>query len=248
MNQRQKEILKILTEDQELSVSELSDQFSVSGVTIRQDLDYLQSQGLLRRVHGGAVLHSQDDIAHRLSINYEKKLAIADRAAQFISEGDTLFIEAGSTNAILARQLASRSDIRVVTNNLFVARSLKQSSVNVLVLGGVYQHDSECIVGGLAKLGLSELNFDKAFIGLDGFTFEEGLTCSDMMRTEITSMVVGKARETFVLTDSPKFGRVALTQICNVEEVDHVITDGGIPRHYVDHLAEYDVELTVTEQ
>ena len=84
MNERQKTILRILGEDQELSVSDLSERFQVSGVTIRQDLEYLQDQGLLRRVHGGAVLHSSDEIAHRLGINYERKLAIAERAASYI--------------------------------------------------------------------------------------------------------------------------------------------------------------------
>ena len=113
MNERQKTILRLLGEDQQLSVSDLAERFKVSGVTIRQDLDLLQEEGLLRRVHGGAVLHSADDIARRLGLHFEQKLAIADEAASRIAQNDTIFIEAGSANAILARQLSSHTNLRV---------------------------------------------------------------------------------------------------------------------------------------
>ncbi|MCK4515999.1 MAG: DeoR/GlpR transcriptional regulator, partial [Spirochaetaceae bacterium] len=176
MNERQKAILRILGEDGQLSVSELATRFDVSGVTIRQDLDHLQGQGLLRRIHGGAVLNSEEDILRRMGINYETKLAIAQKAASYVGSGDTIFIEAGSSNAILARELGRRTGIRIVTNNVFIARTLKDSELDVILLGGVYQHDSECVVGQLAKLGLETLNFTKVFIGVDGFTEEYGFT------------------------------------------------------------------------
>lgn len=245
MNERQKSILRILGEDRELSVSDLTERFSVSGVTIRQDLDYLQSQGLLRRVHGGAVLHSEEDIAHRLGVNFEAKLRIAELAASFVSAGDTIFIEAGSANALLARTLAQREGIRVVTNNLFIARTLKESNVQVVAIGGVYQHQSECVVGSLARLGIAEVNFTRAFIGVDGCSFDQGLTCSDMMRAEIAHAVVAAARETFVLTDSSKFGRAALSRICGLGEVAHLITDQGIPEEYRCGIEDTGVRLHV---
>lgn len=246
MNERQKSILRLLGEDLELSVSELTDRFKVSGVTIRQDLDYLQGQGLLKRIHGGAVLHSEDDIAHRLGINFEAKLAIAEEAAKRIERGDTIFIEAGSANAILARQLARREGIRVVTNNLFIARTLKDSDLSVALLGGVYQHDSECVVGRLARLGIEELSFSKAFIGTDGFTFEAGFTCSDMLRAEIAGAVIERSPETYVLTDSTKFGRTAMARICETEAINHVITDGEIPSQFLSRFDEFSVEVCVT--
>jgi DeoR/GlpR family transcriptional regulator of sugar metabolism len=232
MNERQKAILRILGEDGRLSVSELATRFEVSGVTIRQDLDYLQGQGLLRRIHGGAVLNSEEDILRRMGINYETKLAIAQKAASYVESGDTIFIEAGSSNAILARELGRRTGIRIVTNNVFIARTLKDSELDVVLLGGVYQHDSECVVGRLAKLGLETLNFTKTFIGVDGFTEEYGFTCADMMRAEIAGVAIAKSPEVFVLTDSPKFGRIALVQMCEARQATHVITDNAIPAEY----------------
>lgn len=245
MNDRQKTILRILGEDQELSVSDLSGRFQVSGVTIRQDLEYLQDEGLLRRVHGGAVLHGTDEIAHRLGVNYERKLAIAVHAASYIERGETVFLEAGSTNAILARQLARRSGITVVTNNIFITRTLKDSEVDVISLGGVYQHDSECVVGSLARTGLGALSFSKAFVGCDGFTASHGFTCSDMMRAEIAGEAVRRAPEAFVLTDSPKFGRTALTQICRTNEVTCVITDVEILDEHREVLERASVRVDV---
>lgn len=244
MNERQKSILRILGEDGELSVTELAERFDVSGVTIRQDLELLQGQGLLRRVHGGAVLNTEEDILRRMGINYEIKLAIAQCAASFVEPGDTVFIEAGSTNALLARELGERSGIRVVTNNVFIARTLKETELDVILLGGVYQHDSECVVGSLARIGIETLNFTKVFIGVDGFTREYGFTCADMMRAEIASAAIAKSPKVFVVTDSPKFGRIALVQMCPAEKASHVITDEGIPDEYRAILEEFGAEVS----
>ena len=230
MTERQKEILKLLGRHQELSVSDLSDHFGVSGVTVRGDLDHLQDEGFLRRVHGGAVLHGRDDIARRIGINYENKISIAERAAAYVRSGETVFIEAGSANALLARQLARRSGIQVVTNNVFITRQLKDTEVEVILLGGVYQHDSECVVGSLARIGMENLNFTKAFIGVDGVTAASGFTCSNMLRAEIAREAIARSSESFVVTDSTKFGKIALTQVCPLSGIDHIVTDADITR------------------
>lgn len=243
MKERQKAILRILGEDGELSVAELATRFDVSGVTIRQDLDHLQGQSLLQRVHGGAVLNSDDDILRRIGINYETKLAIAQKAASYVGPGDTIFIEAGSANAILARELGRRSGVRIVTNNVFIARTLKDSDLDVVLLGGVYQHDSECVVGQLARLGLETLHFTKVFIGVDGFTEEYGFTCADMMRAEVAGAAIAKSPEVFVLTDSGKFGRIALVQICETRKSTCVITDRGIPGKFKQFLEDAGVTV-----
>jgi len=247
MNDRQRSILRLLGSAGELSVTSLSDKFGVSGATIRQDLDYLQNQSLVRRVHGGVVLNSDDDISHRIGINYEEKSRIAERASSYIRDGETIFIEAGSANALLARYLSSRPAVKVVTSNLFIARTLKESSVNVIMLGGVYQHDSECVVGTLARVGLEELNFSKAFIGVDGFSPESGFTCSDMMRAEIARAAVMRCRQAFVLTDSTKFGKIALTKICDPSQISQLITDSDIPQADRDYLADQGVNLDVVD-
>jgi len=228
MNGRQKSILELLTKSQELSVNELVAKFGVSHVTIRGDLDYLEKENLLKRVHGGARLQSEDDIAQRISINYPKKNAIAIKAALFVEPGDSIFIDAGSVNALFARELAQLSNIQVITSNIFIARQLKKSGVNVMILGGVFQHDSESVVGSLAKMGLLQINFSKAFIGVDGITKSHGFASNDMMRAEIAREAILRAKQRFILSDSTKIGKIAACTVCMIDEADYLITDDGI--------------------
>ncbi len=228
MNDRQGKILQMLTENEEISVAKLSAHFNVSAVTIRGDLDYLEEYGLLKRVHGGAVINNEDDIMRRIGINFAAKTSIAMSAASLIQTNDIVFIDSGSANVLLARQLQKRSGIQVVTNNTFVARQLKGSSVDVILLGGVYQQDSECVVGSLAELGLEHLYFSKAFIGVDGITADHGFTCSNMLRADIARRAAKKARTTYVLSDSTKIGRTSLCQICSARDIEYLITDNQI--------------------
>jgi DeoR/GlpR family transcriptional regulator of sugar metabolism len=228
MNERQKSILELLSKSQELSVNELTAQFGVSSVTIRGDLDYLENERLLKRVHGGARLHSEDDISQRIGINYPRKAAIAAKAATLVKPGETIFIDAGSANALFARELAQIPNIQVITSNIFIARQLKKSQVNVIILGGVFQHDSESVVGSLAKMGLERINFSKAFIGVDGITKSHGFASNDMMRAEIAREAILRAEQGFVLSDSTKIGKIAACTICSLDEVNCLVTDDGI--------------------
>ncbi|MGM0432140.1 MAG: DeoR family transcriptional regulator [Spirochaetota bacterium] len=247
MNERQKNILELLNKSQELSVNELAEVFGVSNVTIRGDLDYLENERLLKRVHGGARLQSEDDIAQRIGINYPKKSAIAVKAATLVSPGETIFIDAGSVNALFARELAQQSDIKVVTSNVFIARQLKEARVNVIILGGVFQHDSESVVGSLAKIGLEKVNFSKAFIGVDGITKSHGFASNDMMRAEIAREAILKAKQAFVLSDSTKIGKIAACTICNLNEIDVLVTDDGATTEQRKNFKEAGIRVEIAE-
>lgn len=230
MNERHKEILKILVEKREVSVNLLAERLVVSGVTIRQDLNSLEKQGFIKRVHGGAVLNETDDISTRLIFNYKQKILIARKAASLVDEGETVLIEGGSTNALLARELGEKKGITIITPNVFIARELRENpDTPVILLGGLYQSQSESLVGKLTKLCIDHVNFHKAFIGVDGFTREFGFTGKDMMRAEINAYIAEKSPKVFVVTDSSKFGKVALTKYFDPEGIHYLITDDDIP-------------------
>lgn len=230
MHERQKAILNLVLEQKEVSVTQLSEMLGVSGVTIRQDLNNLEEQGFIKRFHGGAVLNETDDISTRLVFNYKQKMSIACKAASMVDEGETVLIEAGSTNALLARELVQKKGITIITPNVFITRELRvYSDVPVILLGGVYQQQSESLVGSLTKLCIDHVNFHKAFIGVDGFTPEAGFTGKDMMRAEIIAYIAQKSQCVCVVTDSSKFGRVELTRYFGPDAVQYVITDDGIP-------------------
>ena len=244
MNPRQQRIIDRISGDAKTSVSELADLLGVSAVTVRRDLSYLQEEGFLKRVHGGAVLQDADDISKRLVVNYDRKLAIARKAASFVEENDTILIESGSTNAILVKELADRERINIITTNVFIARELRKNKrAGVILLGGEYQHESESLVGALTRLCLEHINFSKAFIGVDGFSRESGFTSTNMMRAEISSQIVRKGARIFVVTDSSKFGRVHLASLFQPQDVHCLITDSGIPGPDRKYLEEQGVQV-----
>ena len=246
MNERHKKILNVLLEKKEVSVTDLSRDLGVSEVTIRQDLNQLEKKRFIKRVHGGAVLNNTDDISTRLLFNYKQKTKIAQKAASLVNEGETVLIEAGSTNTLLAKELAKKKGITIITPNVFIARELREySETPVILLGGLYQHQSESLVGKLTKLCIDNVNFHKAFIGVDGFSREFGFTGRDMMRAEIISYIAEKSRHVYVITDSSKFGKVELTKYFGPDDVNYVITDEGIPAEDKIFLETAEVQVIV---
>jgi DeoR/GlpR family transcriptional regulator of sugar metabolism len=226
LNERQNKILKILGQNVRTSVNELSEKLDVSSVTIRQDLNFLEAEGLLKRVHGGAVLKDADDLANRLGVNYEKKLRIAKKVASFVSEGETILIESGSVNVLLARELIKIKKVTLITTNVYIARQFrKNDQANIIILGGIYQHDSETLVGKITKTCIDQINIDKAFIGIDGYTPEAGFTIRDLFRAEISICIIRKAKNVFIVSDSSKFGKTGLTNICFPKDIQHVATN-----------------------
>jgi len=237
MNERQKKVLNLISTNPSITVKRLAEASGVSSVTIRQDLNLLESEGFIKRIHGGAVLSSEDDISYRLGINYDKKLKIAKLASSFIKEGDTIFIESGSINALLAKELVSMEKINIITTNVFIVRQLRKNKMaNIILLGGIYQTESESLVGTITKTCLSNINFNKCFIGIDGFSINSGFTSKDLQRSEIASCIIKNSEEVFILSDSSKFGVTELTKFCDCGEVDHIITDTGLNKEYTNFL------------
>ena len=233
MNSRQNMILDLLAQEERITVNELSSRLEVSAVTIRQDLTFLENKGMLKRVHGAAMLNNPDDLAVRLGINYQKKLKIAEKALEFVNEGETILIESGSVNALFALELVRSKRVTILTTNIFIARQFRSSEgASIILLGGIYQHQSESVIGSLTKTGIDALNFSKAFIGIDGFDEQSGFTSRDMLRAEISSYIIHKCPQTFIVTDSSKFGKKELATIGYPEEISCLLTDSSLDRKY----------------
>lgn len=247
MNKRHEQILTIVHREKEISVNKLSRLLNVSLVTIRSDLTFLNKENLIVRTHGGARLPSTDDISHRLSINYSVKQRIAIQAAEQIEDGETVLLEAGSCVALLARELSTRKNINVITNNAFVARQMKESdTINVILMGGVYQKESETMIGGMVREYLSYYNFSKVFIGMDGFTMQKGAMCRDIDRAEVMAEFVRMGEKVYILSDSGKMGISAIRTICGPDEIDCIITDSGIDSDYKSYFNDHGIELILT--
>jgi len=215
-------------------VADLANEFHVSEVSIRKSLDELERQGVIRRFHGEARIYSGDDIPFRMHLHYAEKQEIASRAAALIEPGDTILIEAGSAIALFAERIKEAQGLTVITPNLFVARLFRGSKVRVIVLGGLYQEESESLVGPSVCESIRSIGFSKAFIGISGFTIAGGFMLNDIPRAEVTRAILERGAEcrakTWILTDSSKFGVSHAATICSdLSLIAGIVTDPGIP-------------------
>ncbi|MFZ5272734.1 DNA-binding transcriptional regulator YciT [Enterobacter asburiae] len=225
MNSRQQLILQMVIDQGRVSVVDLAKTTGVSEVTIRQDLNRLEKQSYLRRAHGYAVPLDSDDVETRMMNNYALKRELAEFAASLVNNGETVFIENGSSNALLARTLADQKDVTIITVSSYIAHLLKETRCEVILLGGIYQKKSESMVGPLTRQYVQQVHFSKAFIGIDGWQPETGFTGRDMMRSDVVNAVLEKECEAIVLTDSSKFGAVHPYTMGPVSRFSRVITD-----------------------
>jgi DeoR/GlpR family transcriptional regulator of sugar metabolism len=236
--QRRQQILNLLEETGNLNVSELSDRFSVSVVTIRKDLDNLESEGLLQRTFGGAVF------SHRSRFNRSflergqqyrrEKCAIAAAAYSYIKDGDTIMLDAGTTTLALAQHL--RSHIRsalVITCSVPAALELSSAGYDILLLGGMVRNKSLALLGRETLRIIEQYRADKAFLGSSGFTAEMGHTTPNPEDAQVKEAILRSANETYVLVDSSKYGHRCLTSFARLRDVDLTITDGGLSRSKV---------------
>lgn len=211
-----------------MSVIDLAKTTGVSEVTIRQDLNLLEKRSYLRRTHGYAVPLDSDDVETRMMNNYSLKRNLAEFAATLVNEGETVFIENGSCNALLARTLAEHKRITLITVSSYIAHQLKDTDCEVVLLGGIYQKKSESMVGPLTRQFIQQVHFNKAFIGIDGFLPETGFTGRDMMRADVVNALLEKGSEAIVLTDSSKFGAIHPYTLGPITQFNRVITDDGL--------------------
>lgn len=232
MNPRHQQIIQVVNLRGNISVSELSQLAGVSEVTIRQDLNLLEKDGFLRRIHGSAVALDSDDVGARMQTRYQIKQAIAAQAAILVSDGESVFIEGGSTCALLARTLAERRRLTIITVSHYIAHLLKDSACEVIVLGGLYQKESASVVGPLTRFSLQHIHFHKAFIGIDGWHENTGFTGRNMLRSDVINAVMEKEVEKIALTDSSKFGQVHPYPLSPEVPFSHVITDDALALEY----------------
>lgn len=246
LNDRQLAILNRVISLPKINVADLSEEFSVSQVTIRQDLKLLEQNGMLKRFHGGAMPVSDDDIMKRLSFNYDVKSNIAKKAASLVSNGETIMIESGSTNALLAMELANKSDVTIITNSTFISRYVRgMNNLKIILIGGDYQHESEVLVGPLTRICLREFHVDKVFIGVDGFSPNTGFTCVNLMRAEVARAMADRANKVIVVTDSSKFDKVGVACQFKPEEADMVITDMNLSEKHLQVLKGFGIEVVM---
>lgn len=247
--ERMRGIMKKLERENRVLIADLTKEFNTTSVTIRKDLDILESQGLLKRTHGGAILHKP--LFHGLNLNEKEKLnadekqRIADEAVKLISGGDVIILDSGSTTTQLARNMKNLKGITVITNAVNIALELSASDCEIILTGGALQKNSSTLVGPFADDILRKVSADKLFHGVDGIDYETGLTTPDIIEANTSRVMMQRAGENILLVDSSKFGRRSLGVICQINEINKIITTKKMDKAEIQKLNEMGVEVVI---
>ena len=230
--ERRERVKQIVKSRHAVRVEDLKDELGVSTATIRRDLDELAETGELRRVHGGAISVDVHPIEARFEAKATKqapeKQRIAQRALELVAPDSTIYLDAGSTCLELARLLAPRSDVTVVTNSLPAIVELAGQGPRLVVLGGELRPLSQAIVGPLSTRLLDELYVDHAFMGTFSLSLDAGLTTTDPAEAFTKERALARAREVVLLVDGSKLGSRSFAHAGRLDQLDIVITDAEL--------------------
>jgi len=234
VNNRQKEIVKILTATHKVKIGELAERMQVSDETIRRDLKQLESQHLLRRVHGGAISDTnrskEIDLSSRKSKNLKEKRAIAKMAASFVEDGDSLAIASGTTTLELVKALENKKNLTIITNSIDAAvAAMENESTTVYILGGKVRRNGLSISGTLTNELMSEFRVDKLFFCGGGISVENGITDYHVEESMLTKTMARVSRTKIALMDYSKFALTGMKKICDIQDLDIIVIDGNVP-------------------
>jgi len=250
--QRRKAILYNLSRDRSVKVTELSSNLRISEVSIRRDLQILEEQGLLKRVHGGAIalefITPVSSLAKYNDLQRDKKERIGIAAAKLIHRSDSLIFDSGTTPLQVACSLESEilqsGNLTVITANLPIVRQLGHwPGVHLILLGGVYVPSHEAMVGPQTVDQLKGLHVDKMILGVDGITLSRGFTTSNVLEAEIDRAMVQAATEVIVVADSSKIGVIGLATIMPINGIHVLVTDKDAPPDFTNALKEMGIEV-----
>jgi DeoR family transcriptional regulator of aga operon len=250
IEERRQYIVGLAQKHGRVLVEELSDSLGISRITIRKDLDHLQSQGLLQRTHGGALLPSNGAISdpslrEKEGRHSQEKLRIAAAAANLVQEGQCILLDSGTTTTAVAKALRRFSHLTIITNAVNVASELRDTDFEVLLTGGSLRKNSFSLVGPLAEDMLHEMYADILFLGVDGFDLEVGLTTPNVMESRVNRAMVKASSLVVAVCDSTKFNRRSLSKIVDATAIHHIITDSGLPSATADALRSAGINLTL---
>ncbi len=248
--ERQKKILELLKENGVVSVSKLSVELDVTEETVRRDLEKLEKKEALIRTHGGAV--PIDESNHEFSLEKRKntnilaKEKLAKEAVKFISNGDTVFIDASTTAFYLAKELKGLKKITVVTNSMRVASELSGcADIKLIIVGGMMSNN-QSLVGSIAENNIRQNYFvNKMFFSSRGITENAGILESNEQECCIKQSMMENAEKKIYICDKTKIGRVGFVKLAKLEEIDAIVTEkGSIGEEFCQKLEELKIKLT----
>lgn len=239
--ERRLQIVQLVRERGRVRVQELSERFSTSAVTIRNDLNELHRRGLLMRSRGGAVhyesANAESSLNERLQTRAAEKRRIGVAAAAMVSDGETIVLDSGTTTQEIARHLKGKKNLHVITNGVNVAMELLGvQGIQLVIVGGILRADSVSVVGGFAENMLQHLSADRLFLGAAACDPEFGPSTPNLEESLVNQAMVKISREVVLVVDSTKFAKRSMSRITSFSNIHKVITDKSLSQETAEQL------------
>ncbi|WP_421829715.1 DeoR/GlpR family DNA-binding transcription regulator [Larkinella sp.] len=249
-NQRRDKILELLKEDGSAKIVNLARIFKVTEVTIRQDIEKLEKDGLVIKDHGGAYLKNVEDQVRTVSLgnqeNIDKKERIASKCLEYIESGDTIILDSGSTTTEIAKKLRGYRNLTVITNALNIALILgAETGIEVIMTGGEFKPPTLSLTGQKAADFFKGINVQKLFLATAGISLKSGLTYPSISDLVVKKAMIDAADVTYLVADSTKIGKSAFASLGALSLIDYIITDATIQEKYKQVFHDNEIELII---
>ena len=247
--ERRQKLLSLTAERGRARITDLAETFGVSEMTIHRDIQWLELQGFVRKMHGGVAHVGVEETPYRERIvqQHAQKQAIARAAAKLIRPGWTIYLSPGTTTTEIARALP-KEELTVVTNSLPIAQLLMTTTdLEVVLTGGSVRRHAEALVGEVAEASVSKMFINLAFVGATGLDPEGGLTVYSESEAQVLHHVLRAARKTVVVSDSSKWGKVMGPLVAPLTNVHTLISDPGLPKDAVKFLERHDISVILAK-
>lgn len=249
-NQRREKILDLLKEDGSAKVNDLARIFKVTEVTVRQDLEKLDKEGLVIREHGGVYLKNVEDQVRNFSLihqdNLKQKEIIAQKCLEFIHPGDVIILDSGSTTTEIAKKIKDINGLTVITNALNIALMLGANpNITVVMTGGEFKPPTLSLTGQKAADFFKGLNVQKLFLATAGISLKSGLTYPSISDLVVKKAMIDAADTTYLVADSTKIGKNAFASLGALSLIDFIITDEGVKEKHKQVFKDNEIELII---
>ncbi|MDM8533892.1 DeoR/GlpR family DNA-binding transcription regulator [Clostridiaceae bacterium HSG29] len=242
-------IMSLLNKKGTVKTSQLIKEFKVSLETVRRDLEFLEKSKKLKRVYGGAIQinpsREYKDFALREKEFNPEKVKIAKKALSFISNGQAIALDAGTTTLILAKMLKDQfEELTIVTNSLIIAENLVSSSgFDVILTGGMVSLKDYALSGIIAEQTIKNFFFDVCFISASGISLKEGITDYNLNTVQIQKKLIESSQKTIVLADNRKFSSISIVKICDFSDINTIISDDELSKDLIKQYKEHGIEI-----
>lgn len=243
---RKKEILKILEKQGSIKTNELVKVFEVSLETIRRDFEALEKEGYVEKVYGGAVLKNNVlNYSSREKKNISEKKEIAEIALNHIENGDTIALNASTTNLEIAKKIKEKKlKLTVLTNSLIIANELAEvKEVNLILAGGIYNQEEYAFLGEVTAKFFQNFSVDKAFVGVGGISLKKGITDYLIDEIIVERKIIEIAEKIYILADSTKIENNSLIKVAELSKEMKIVTDSKIDKKIIEKYSKNGIEI-----